>query len=313
LNAAAYPGFYGGYYESPAAGFLRGTADLVSAQGQWLINQQQAAITKEQSRQEVIKTRRQNFDEYLYERQNTPTFEDERSHFQAEALRRSRSAPLDEIWSGLALNELLTSTQKMEAKWPGPSIPLDAGVVKDVNVTGGTAGAGVGVLRDGGRLQWPVALGGSAYAAERQDLTELTRQAVRQAANGQVDADTIHGMTDAVNRLHALIKENIATMAFQDYSAAKRFLREMEDAIRVLQTPNAARYVSGKWAARGSTIGELVQDMTRQGLRFAPATAGGEAAYVAVHRALAAYEGALAALYGSPGGNPSVQTRDGQP
>jgi hypothetical protein len=37
-------------------------------------------------------------------------------------------------------------------------------------------------------------------------------------------------------------------------------------------------------------VGELVNHMTRQGLRFAPATAGDEAAYLAVQRALAEYD-----------------------
>jgi hypothetical protein len=50
------------------------------------------------------------------------------------------------------------------------------------------------------------------------------------------------------------------------------------------------------YVAKGKTVRELVRHLTTHGLRFAPATEGREAAYLAVHRALAAYHvGAQAA------------------
>jgi hypothetical protein len=36
-------------------------------------------------------------------------------------------------------------------------------------------------------------------------------------------------------------------------------------------------------------VGELVQQMTSQGLRFAPSVTGGEPAYTALHQALVTY------------------------
>jgi hypothetical protein len=43
----------------------------------------------------------------------------------------------------------------------------------------------------------------------------------------------------------------------------------------------------------------LVRNLNAQGLRFAPATPGDEAAYVALHRALAAYRGGAQATVAS--------------
>jgi hypothetical protein len=40
-------------------------------------------------------------------------------------------------------------------------------------------------------------------------------------------------------------------------------------------------------------VGELVADMTRNGLRFGPATDGGENAYSALYQSLLAYDSAL--------------------
>lgn len=50
-----------------------------------------------------------------------------------------------------------------------------------------------------------------------------------------------------------------------------------------------ARYFSPAWTPHGATVGELVQQMTSQGLRFAPCITGGEPAYTALHQALVTY------------------------
>ena len=89
--------------------------------------------------------------------------------------------------------------------------------------------------------------------------------------------------------MNAKIKQNIDSLTPNDYSSAKRYLRELESGIKMLENPNASKYLSGQWSASGATVGQLVSDMTRKGLRFAPATQADQAAYVAVQRALAAY------------------------
>ncbi len=45
-------------------------------------------------------------------------------------------------------------------------------------------------------------------------------------------------------------------------------------------------------AAR-ATVAELVQQMTRQGLRFAPAVSGDESYYTVLHRALVDYDNSV--------------------
>jgi hypothetical protein len=63
--------------------------------------------------------------------------------------------------------------------------------------------------------------------------------------------------------------------------------------VKVLPEQGAANYLTGRWQARGNTVGELVAEMTRNGLRFAPATAGGENAYTALYHSILAYDSAL--------------------
>jgi hypothetical protein len=281
-----------GYYEDPLSGFMSGTADVIGAQGQWMKDVQSADMTKEKVRQAKIDTRRKNFDEWQYERKNTPTFEDDREHFRMEDWRRSRNdPPLSEIWSGESLNFLLDQIQHAQAQvGPGPTVRLDPDVLTHINVNSGPTAGNAGLLKDGGRLRWPLPLRAAPYQAGRQELDQLLQKAVKQASSGnQVDADALNDMTSAISDINAKIKANIDSLTPNDYSAAKRYLRELESGVKMLENPNAPKYLSGQWSASGGTVGQLVSDMSSKGLRFAPATQADQPAYIALQRALAAY------------------------
>jgi hypothetical protein len=278
-------------YNGPYGGYLSGAADVINAQGQMMVSQQQAFLMREQVRQASIETRRKNLDEYLYERAVTPTTEDERERYRLEQLRRSRNdPPLTEIWSGKALNDLLLGIQQQQAKnIQGPDVPLQSNMLDRINVTSGATPGSVGVLRDGGKLRWPFVLKGSAYKADRQNLDKLALEATRQAQAGSVDADTLGGMSEASSNLRATLRDNVAETSPNDYIKGQRFLNEIDDTIKMLQDPNVANYVTHKWAAKGNNVAQLVQQMSGQGLKFAPAVSGDEPAYVSLHQAMVAY------------------------
>jgi hypothetical protein len=110
---------YSSSYYDPFNGYLRGGADVINAQGRFMANQQQAYLTREQVRSERIANRRKIFDQYLYGREKTPTPEEERQRRQLEQLNRSRNnPPLTEIWSGKALNDILTDLSLAEERRP---------------------------------------------------------------------------------------------------------------------------------------------------------------------------------------------------
>ena len=56
-----------------------------------------------------------------------------------------------------------------------------------------------------------------------------------------------------------------------------------------MKSPGATKYFDGTWVARGKDVAELVNYMREQGLQFAAATPGDDAAYRALYNALAAY------------------------
>jgi hypothetical protein len=284
------PGFYSPYY-NPYGSFTSGVADIINAQSNTWKDYEQAGIMKEQKRQAQIDTRRKSFDEWLYERDKTPTPEDERERQRIEDIRRARNdPPANEIWSGIALNQMLVAIQQMHSQGiRGPTVPLNQDILHHINVTSGMTTGSLGLLKDGGKLQWPLPLQDASYETDRKRLDELAPMAYEQAKYGPVKADILNNMIEAVKNINSTISHNIMALTPKQYSQSKSYLRDLDGTINGLQDPNIANYASRKWAATGNTVGELVVQMSQQGLKFAPAVQGDQPAYTALHRGMVEY------------------------
>jgi hypothetical protein len=307
-----YPGYGGGGYSiGPAlssGGYISGGASALGSESPGgatnsLTSYVTPDLANEAFRQARLNTRRRAFDEYLYERLNAPTNEDLREFGQHEALRRSLSdPPRTEVWSGQSLNTLLADVQKLQGmdRDNVPEIPLDEDVLKRINVTAtGGRGGNMGFLKDGGRISWPLGLRALPPAQETRELrsqvNSLLQDAVSQAANGKVDAGLLQELSNDVDRLNRLLQARANDMPENTYIDARQFLKNLDDAVRLLQRPEAGDYVSGRYAAKGNTVQKLVQYMTNHGLQFGPAVPGDEGAYQAVQQALARYDTSLRA------------------
>lgn len=240
-------------------------------------------MTHEQVRQSRIDTRRKNFDEYLYELANRPTEEDFRERYRAGNLRRAlNNPPENEIWSGKALNDLLDSVQKtQQLTGPGPSVPVAEDNLRNLNFAAGTTSSGLGLLTNGQKLRWPLALLMSPFKKDRQQVEQLGAKAVQQAQAGNLDGETLAGLIEAVDGMQKRLKSNVARVEANQYIQAKRFLNSLEGATQTLQNPNVTRVADRGWLAQVNTVADLVGQMTRKGLRFAAASPGGEASYTA--------------------------------
>jgi hypothetical protein len=269
-------------------------AGVLASQSQFLVSRAQANIMREQFRQAKIESQRRAFDEWLYERANAPTPEDNRERDQRENLRRSlNDPPLPEIWSAKALNDLLDDLQKLQGRQvKGPQINLDPDVLRRVNVTSGKAGTNIGLLRDvqdGRSLTWPLALLELLPKGERERVEGVAREALREAVAARgVDGEKIRTLEATIGRLQEQLRRKIGRLPPAQYLEASRFLREFEDAVRLLRSPEAGRSIV-RSSPQGGTVEALVRYMTSQGLLFAPAVSGDENAYLALQRALAAY------------------------
>lgn len=294
-RTASYPVPYSPYVYGgdPYGGYLSGAADVLNAQGDYLKNVQQAYIMREQAVQAKIDTRRSTYDEWLYERANTPTLNETREKYVQEEIRRSlNNPPVTEIWSGKSLNDLLKSLQSLQNKGiEGPPVPLSTELLANINLTTGTGPVSAGLLKS--KLNWPYGLEILEPAKEndalRAKIETLMNTAQQQASTGKINARTIQELGKSVDTLRNNLVSKINDFATMDYIAARRFVTQLEDTVKTLKTADASSYVTGKYAARGRTVKELVANMTNEGLIFAPAAPGEQSYYTALHSAMVRY------------------------
>jgi hypothetical protein len=304
-GALGYAGMYSSAYANPSSysgGYGGGgysSAGPLTDPGRLEVGQQEAYLLQEQVRAERVANRRKLFDEYLYENDKAITPEDERKKFAALELERSRNnAPVTDVQSGKALNALLTDLSKhaKTTEWSrshGFPLPFEGSLLEHINVT--QTGASIGLLRNHGTFAWPIPLQGSELLPQREELAAMARKAVRQAeSRGQVETQLLAKLHQAVDGLRLHLRSQASTSSSSTYIEGSRFLRQFEDAIRALEQREVANHFNGVFRMKGvKTIAELVEHMNRLGLRFAPAVAGDESAYQALHSALAACDRAL--------------------
>src|SRR5262249_49729903 len=147
---------------------------------------QQSRLIKEQVNREKIENRRRVFEQWLYEREKTPTVEDDRARFQAVQLSRARLGfEPGEISSGEALNDLIKHLDKVaENLGPAGQFTLADEVLSKINVSPAQSNGNIGLLKNDGKVTFPQALAMPEFKEPREKLGSLLPEAVRQAAGG---------------------------------------------------------------------------------------------------------------------------------
>lgn len=297
-NPYAYGGGYYGGYMDPGYGYLTGASNVINSQAQYMMSQQQAQQMQEQNKQMQLDTRRKTFEEWRYEQSILPTAEEIRAKNEKADIDRARNNPPSiDIWNATALNTILRDIQKMQSVgMGGPTVLLDPDMLKKIGVTDGTS-FGQGQLKDGGKLTWPFALEFDFFEPERKRMDGAMAKAVTQVQGGKrPEFKVIQEMLATEDAMRVTLKEHIHDLTPSQGVEARRYLNDLHETIRTFQDQNVANYVSGKWSARGSNVSELVDNMTKDGLKFAPAGGGNESAYSALYQAMVSYDRMLASL-----------------
>jgi hypothetical protein len=221
----------------------------------------------------------------------TPEQERERLHQQDLSWSRSELSE-NETTSATALNVLLTDLQGLQTRNPrGADVKLDPAVLASINVVVGNTNGNIGVLKHEGRIQWPATLRGPEFESERQRIDSSIPRIIDDAIRAEnVD---LHVVTGALAAMHHRLAAKIQEIPDPEYIQAKRLLDNLDEAVKVLGEPDAGNYFNQTYTAKGQTVGQLIQYMTRSNLRFAPAVRGDEAAYLVLQRALAEYDLAI--------------------
>jgi hypothetical protein len=307
---------YGGDGFPPEAAFLYGEAAVYNAIGKYYQDIQQAKLTQEQARQAQLDTRRKRMELELEYERNRPTYHTMVERTRASELREAREAPATDVWSGRALNTLLAHIKRSHRRLrTGPKIRLHKEVLKHIHVKHPASRGHLGLLRHGGRLDWPEVLRERRFDRERIRLEKNIKSVVRSLK----DKDPVERslLADLRADLRALIESlnaSVGDLSPSQYILAKRYLNLVTAAVLALSDRRVVRYFDGlKFApaalggGRGEddegdeeegpsyprTVAELVAAMEEEGLEFAPAAPGDEAAYTSLYQAMRAFDAGL--------------------
>jgi len=292
-SPSGYGSYYPGYANIPPAGAaLMGYASLTAASGQYWKDLTQARVTREQYLQAQLDTARKRVEfERWYESQKL-TAPQMRDREMATDLDRARKdPPLTEVWSGKALNELLRSIKNSGLTNRGPNLALDEDTLKNVNLSDNSSRGNVGMLKDGGKLSWPLSLQEPQFDEARKRLGNNLLHAVVDLKNKDpIEAGKLRTINIDFKELNTKLNDSADELSPAQYIEAKRYLNQLGAAIRALSDKNAVKYFDNTWNAKGKNVAELVSHMTKEGLQFAPATPGDEASYTSLYQSMRAFE-----------------------
>jgi len=252
---------------------------------------------RQRARQLSLENRRLEFDLDTYIHANTLTPSEARELRRRERVLRALSDPtVTEIRSGSTLNDLLQDAQILRSRgarveatvWPSH-------VLRRVNVTAAGSPGDAGILKDG-QLPWPALLRVAAFDGARREIDRLITRAVSEVSERDADAETLGGLQRALSRLDGRLtlmareQGDRAAWSPTEYMTAKDFIRRADQAVLLLEQPNAEEQLALARDLQAGTAAELVAYMTTHGLQFAPAVSGDERAYMTAYQALADYD-----------------------
>jgi len=303
-NPYYFPPSYGGYGGGDGYGSsLQGLAALTSATGQYYNQIQQAKLIQEQARQANIDTARKRLEfEAWYETIKPTAGRLADAQMASDIDRARKGAPRTEVWSGKALNDLLASIEKAGPSRlkEGPNVGLEDETLKSLNLTSGSGGGNAGLLRKlldkDYRLNWPEALTEAPYEKMTKDLEKDMRAAALEIyQGGDVAADKKRDIRSLYDAIEKKFNDSADDLSPSQYIEAKRYLNQVKAAVRALSDTNVKKYLdkNNTWNAKGKTVAELVDHMSKSGLKFAPAADGDQGAYNAAYQALRSFEAGL--------------------
>src|SRR5262249_38645732 len=199
-----------------------------------------------------------------------PTPEELRDRERARALDRARKdPPLTDVLSAVALNDLYRHLAREQAKErPGPKVDLPEEVLKKVNLAPNDSRANPGLLKDDGKLQWPLPLEGKEFQEARTALQRALEDAVQQVKfKNPVKAGTLRDLNGYLQKLNDTLRASVADLSPSEYITAQRYLRQLGDGIAALSDPKVGDYFNHNWVSEAKTVGELVKYMARNGLQ----------------------------------------------
>jgi hypothetical protein len=276
-------------YNYSAGAALSGSANVIDAKGNYMIQSEDARVQREKAKQEQYKSEKQAFDLKKYEKDNTPSYTDDLQKLENTKIQAALgNPPLSEITSARALNTLLPYLRNLTIQGTqGPPVPLNQDLLRLINVTSGGIGGDPGILKAGTQKSWPIALRGP----EQKKLDENISTAMSKVRSDTLTVQDIKVINQAIDSMEKKLSDDIRSGEIDStmWVNGRHYLEDLKGSLRVLQEPNAVALLGGSYAAEGNSVQELVMNMNHSGLQFAPSTPGGESAYVSLHNSMVTF------------------------
>jgi hypothetical protein len=229
-----------------------------------------------------------------------PTGEQIAENARRQALLAARNKPTDTaICSAAPLNLLLEDLEMLRGDGISlQNVSLSAETLAHINLTNQPNGPTPGLLRDAGKLNWPIAWCTDPLqtpsASTRQRIDDNLTKAIAKAKDGHADGNLLLLLRSDITDLRNFLDRQISRMPSDNFIDAKRYLDELIDAVIVLGRDDAAKYLGSTFSVapdKVKTVTDLVAFMTDNHLTFAPTVTGDERAYHDLHKALAQCDG----------------------
>ena len=231
----------------PYSGYLQGLAAVTASTGQYQKDIQQARITRYKANDAAIENARRiiQHEAWLENHRYLSTQAVLDRQLAADLASARREAPRSDIWSGKALNDLLRSVVSSKTSLArGPSLSLEDDTLKHINLSTKATSCNAGMLRDNGKLTWPVGLMEDSLQAPRERLSRKLEEAVDSIKNGKNPSATkLKEISEDFTTIQKKLNdETYNDIPVSDYLAAKRYLAKLKDAITALRDPNAKKF-----------------------------------------------------------------------
>lgn len=200
------------------------------------------------------------------------------------------------LMNGDYLNRLAAEITALEARGAkGPSAQLGPPLLAQVRFGGTPAGDALNVIRRAGRIDFPAAFDTvDGLKALRPALDQdLVAAAAPLRLGKPADPQKALKLEEDVRKANAALTPAVNSLPFEDATAARRLLNQLDAAARVLRDPKSGGLINPNWDTAGVTAADLVRHMARHKVQFGRAELGDEEVYATVHHALAAYLVAL--------------------
>jgi hypothetical protein len=299
----SYGGGYGGYdgygpnYYTIPEQIAEGV--LMKSWGQLIKDQEQARILRQQYYQTKLETIKKKFDLDMYIKANTPTWTEEQAKLYRVTLKRIQTqSSIAEIYDGRAINYLLDDLERYRDKTPIGEFSLDESILKHLNIKpkGGQSNS-LGILRDGGKLNWPSALVELLTPEVRTEMEARSQKLAQDAITGvEPDRNALKDLRIQIDQAMNQLLKKANYFDTEPYMQAKRYLQDLDSARKAIDFGGVSTQVQYQQClAKGEirSLNDFVRVMIGRGWRLAPALPDDRPAYSALHAALASYDVAM--------------------